>query len=48
MDLVKTQSIESVFAGGGAMGARMRALARLSHLRAVAIVNPFIFKRGMS
>ena len=26
MDLTKTQLIESVFAGGGEMGARMRAL----------------------
>ncbi|MGH9664932.1 MAG: hypothetical protein ACRD9L_10960, partial [Bryobacteraceae bacterium] len=26
MDLIKTRSIESVFAGGGEMGARMRAL----------------------
>jgi len=26
MDLRKTQLIESVFAGGGEMGARMRAL----------------------
>ena len=26
MDLIKTQLIESVFAGGGEMGARMRAL----------------------
>jgi len=25
MDLIKTQLIESVFAGGGEMGARMRA-----------------------
>lgn len=26
MDLIKTRLIESVFAGGGEMGARMRAL----------------------
>jgi hypothetical protein len=26
MDLIKTELIESVFAGGGEMGARMRAL----------------------
>ena len=28
MDLIKTRLIESVFAGGGEMGVRMRALAR--------------------